>query len=623
MKLATQPRFALLLAVMAFAALPVAALAGAALSKAPGSIVVPENRSIMLHFNHMRRVQVTNPEIADVVVSSIMQLAVYGKQRGVTTLYVWDKTGLHEYEVSVTGQSPAEKVAAELRGALGGNLSYVVVGEDTVLVEGELGTADMVHRARQIIAARGQAPVKTVDLIRVAGAPQLPAEGAAAALEDIFGDTVQYRILDEKTLVVQGDVRDPAEVERISTVIAATSRGDLKIINLVKYNDELASPPLDRIRAAIGDELRVWQVKGRTVAVDGTVVSDDEYERIGTILQQFAPDANVINLVRVVKPRPSIDEYARELVEAFGSDIEVKQMGLETLSLEGTVTSQQMLDHYHAVLEAMEPPYRVLDCLRIVDPYKDQVEVAALICELSQDDLDSLGVEWGSIGVSDEGVGLIGQPILMDVNVPGGVDFYGDVGATLSAILQDSRSRVLSRPRVIVNDGEEGEILVGGEVPIPIVQPGTAGVTTVTIEYKPYGVRLDFRPTIKTDGKTIDLSILPEVSSLDWTNGVTISGFRVPAMRTRRAKAVVSIPDGGTLLLGGLLQREEATVERSIPLLSKIPIIGDLFKHKSFTQGDTELVILLTPKIVTGTAHGPGFVHPAEQELRDMSRLDD
>ena len=341
------------------------------------------------------------------------------------------------------------------------------------------------------------------------------------------------------------------------------------------------------------------------------------------ILQQFAPDANVINLVRVVKPRPSIDEYARELVEAFGSDIEVKQMGPETLSLEGTVTSQQMLDHYHAVLEAMEPPYRVLDCLRIVDPYKDQVEVAALICELSQDDLDSLGVEWGSIGVSDEGVGLIGQPILMDVNVPGGVDFYGDVGATLSAILQDSRSRVLSRPRVIVNDGEEGQILVGGEVPIPIVQPGTAGVTTVTIEYKPYGVRLDFRPTIKTDGKTIDLSILPEVSSLDWTNGVTISGFNIPALRTRRAETVVSIPDGGTLLLGGLLQREEATVERSIPLLSKIPIIGELFKHKSFANGDTELVILLTPKIVTGTAHGPGFVHPAEQELRDMSRLDD
>lgn len=623
MKLSIQPRCVLLLAVMAIAALPVAALAGAALSRAPGSIVVPENRSIMLHFNHMRRVQVTNPEIADVVVSSIMQLAVYGKQRGVTTLYVWDKAGLHEYEVSVTGQSPAEKVAAELRGALGGNLSYVVVGEDTVLVEGELGTIDMAHRARQIIAARGQAPVRIIDLTRVAGAPQLPAEGAAAALEDIFGDSVQYRILDEKTLVVQGDVRDPADVDRISAVIAATARGELKIINLVKYNDELASPPLDRIRAAIGDELRVWQVKGRTVAVDGTVVSDDEYERIGTILQQFAPDANVINLVRVVKPRPSIDEYARELVEAFGPDIEVKQMGPETLSLEGTVTSEQRLEHYQAVLEAMQPPYRVLDCLRIVDPYKDQVEVAALICELSGDDLDRLGVEWGSIGVSDDGVGLVSQPILMDVDAPGGVDFYGNVGATLSALLQDSDSRVLSRPRVIVNDGEEGEILVGGEVPIPIVQPGSAGVTTVTIEYKAYGISLLFRPTVKTDGKTIDLSVVPQVSSLDWTNGVTISGFNIPAMRTRRAKAVVSIPDGGTLLLGGLLQRQEATIERSIPLLSKIPIIGELFRHKSFANGDTELVILLTPKIVTGTAHGPGFVHPAEQELRDMSRLDD
>ncbi len=623
MKLSIRPGYALLPALAAITALMVSTPAGAAFSKAPRSIVVPENRSIMLHFDHMRRVQVTNPEIADVVVSSLMQLAVYGKQRGLTTLYVWDKAGLHEYEVSVTGLSPAEKVSQQLRGALGSELSYVVVGEDTVLVEGELAGAEMVHRARQIIEARRQGPVKIVDLIRVKGSPQLPAAAAAAALEDIFGDAIGYRILDETTLVVQGDVSDPALAERVARVVETTARADVTILNLVKYNDELASPPLDKIRAAIGGELHVWQVKGRTVAVDGSLTSDDEYARISKILEQFAVEANVINLLRVVKPRPPIADYAQELATAFGPDVDVRQMGPETLSLEGTVTSEEMLDHYRNLLAAMAPPYNVIDYLRIVDPYKDQIELAALVCELSRDDIDRLGVDWGVIGVSDDGAGLIGQPFLIDVNIPGGINFYGDVGATVNALLQDTKSRVLSRPRVVVNDGEQGEILVGGEVPIPIVQPGTAGVTTVSIEYKAYGVRLRFTPVVKTDGKTIDLTILPEVSSLDWTNAVSISGFRVPALRTRRAETVVSIPDSGTLVIGGLLQRDEVVSVQRVPLLSSIPIIGELFKQKSFRQGDTELVILLTPRIVTGTAHGPGFVHPGEQELRDMSRLDD
>ena len=603
-----------LILIIIATALPATAQRASRAWQSGSSLVVPEGRALMLHMVEMRRVQIANPEVADVVISSVAQLVVCGKKRGVTTLYVWDRMGLHEFEVCVTGLTAAEKTAEGLAKALGDELTYATVGEDMLVVEGSLENNERLERAHRVIAAQ-KGPVTVIDLVVLAGAKRVPpADAAAEALEEIFGDKLEYVVLDEGSLVVQGDLSDQEEVARVGKVIAAVTAEGLSIVNLVQYNDELATPPLDKIRAAIGEDLKVWQVKGRTVAIDGTVSSDEEYKRLGQVLASFVEDANLINLVQIVKPRPEIGEYAKELQEVFGPDITVRQMGPETLALEGTVTSLEMGKHYSSLLAVMEPPYRVVDYLRVVAPYKERIEISVLVAEISKDDMDNLGVEWGQI-IAD----AVEQPIL--IGIENGLRTIGEIGADLDLLLEDADSRVLSRPKVMVNDGEKADILVGGEVPIPIVAPGAGGVPTVTIEYKPYGVELHITPTIKNDGKTIDMDINPIVSSLDWTNSVTISGFNIPAMRKRSVTTKVSLANGGMLTLGGLLQREQSEVIRKIPVLSEIPVIGKLFTHKRFTSGDSELVIFVSPQIATDAHHGPGYKHPLDKELDNMRKI--
>jgi Flp pilus assembly secretin CpaC len=604
----------LIIIAIAATALPATAKQATRAWQAGSSLVVPEGQALMLHMVDMRRVQVTNPDVADVVISSIAQLVVYGKKRGVTTLYVWDRRGLHEFDVCVTGQTAAEKTAEGLAKALGDDLTYTTVGEDLLLIEGSVEDSERLERTRRVIAGR-RGPVTLIDLVVLEGAKRVPAANAAAkALEEVFGDKIEYVVLDESRLVVQGDLSDEEEVARVGKVITAVTSEGLKIVNLVQYNDELATPPLDKIRAAVGEDLKVWQVKGRTVAIDGTVSSEQEYERLGKVLAAFVKDANPINLVRVVKPRSPISEYARELQEAFGPDIEVKQMGPETLALEGTVTSLEMAKHYQDLLTVMDPPYHVVDYLRVVAPYKERIEIAVLVAEIDNTDMDELGVEWGQIRGND-----VEQPVL--IGIENGVRTIGEIGAALDLLLQDSNSRVLSRPKVMVNDGEQAEILIGGEVPIPVLEPSAGGVATVTIQYKPYGVQLYITPTLKNDGKTIDMDINPVVSSLDWTNSVTISGFNIPAMRSSEVTTKVSLVSGGMLTLGGLLQREQAEIVRKIPVLSDIPIIGNLFKHKSFSAGDTELVIFVSPRIATDAHHEAGYEHPLDKELEEMRQI--
>jgi len=141
---------------------------------------------------------------------------------------------------------------------------------------------------------------------------------------------------------------------------------------------------------------------------------------------------------------------------------------------------------------------------------------------------------------------------------------------------------------------------------VPVVQSAQVGGTgSVTIEYKEFGVRLKILPAI-TSENTLQLKVMPEVSSLDFTNAIVLSGFRIPALRTRRAETTVDIKDGQSLIIGGLLQNETAKLVKKIPLLGDLPIIGELFKNRSFVNNETELVIIITPQIVKPTARAEG-----------------
>ncbi len=583
------------------------------------SVVVSEGRSIMLQFNEMHRVQIANPEVADVVIASKKALAIYGKSRGVTTLYVWDKVGLHKYEVNVTGSLPAERVARELRQAIALGLQYTVAGEDILVIEGAVQTPEAAQRARSISDAYADM-LTIVDLISVEGTPQIAAEATATALKEVLTADVEYKVLDERTLVVQGDVPDEAELNKIEKVLAAVETENVKIVNLVQYNESIASPPLSAIREAIGDRLQVWQVRGRTVAIDGTVETQTEADRISKILEGFSDQANIIDLVQVVPPRPEIEAYAKKLETTFGEDIGVKVVGPETIAVQGSVPTEEMSKHYQEILNTMEHPYKVVNYLRVVEPDKEQIEVQCLVADLSHGAIEKYGVRHGQAKVNPETgeAQFADQPYLFKTEQ--GVNNWYMLGAQVEALLDDTDSEILARPRVLVNDGGEAEILVGGEIPVPVLQSDSGG-TNIGIEYEPYGVTLTIKPALRDDGKKIKLEVQPTVSALDWANGVTVSGFDIPALTKRSAATTVTVPDGGTLGIGGLLKREDVKTVREIPVLSKIPIIGELFKHKSFQQGKSELVIFVTPRIATADVHEPGYKHPADEKVQEIQTV--
>ena len=168
-----------------------------------------------------------------------------------------------------------------------------------------------------------------------------------------------------------------------------------------------------------------------------------------------------------------------------------------------------------------------------------------------------------------------------------------DLGAVLRVLDQTGAFQSLAEPNLIAYNGQEASFLAGGEFPVPVVQGATG---TVTIQFKEFGVRLTFRPTIA--GDVIRLRVRPEVSSLDFANGLTLSGFRIPALSTRRAETDVELRDGQSFAIAGLLDNLAQDDKAAIPILSQIPILGPLFKSKAVRAERTELMVLITPRLV-------------------------
>jgi pilus assembly protein CpaC len=167
------------------------------------------------------------------------------------------------------------------------------------------------------------------------------------------------------------------------------------------------------------------------------------------------------------------------------------------------------------------------------------------------------------------------------------------VAGLLHALQSTGYFQSLAEPNLIAYNGQEASFLAGGEIPVPVVS-GTSG--NVSVSYKEFGIRLNFVPTIA--GDAIRLKVRPEVSSLDFANGVTLNGFRIPALTTRRAETSVELRDGQSFAIAGLLDNISENDKDAIPVMSKLPIIGPLFKNISRNKQQTELMVLITPRLV-------------------------
>jgi pilus assembly protein CpaC len=192
-------------------------------------------------------------------------------------------------------------------------------------------------------------------------------------------------------------------------------------------------------------------------------------------------------------------------------------------------------------------------------------------------------------------------------------------GAVIADLQQKNLLQILAEPNLIAVNGKEASFLAGGEFPFPVVQPGQ-GFAAVTIQFREFGVKLKFTPVIMPSG-AIHLHVVPEVSALDFANGLTISGFNVPALTTRKADTEFEIRDGQSFVIAGLMDNRVTSVMNKMPGIGDIPVLGYLFRSKNLTKSRSELMVMVTARKISPLAeppHGP----PAPRPYLDKDKFD-
>lgn len=186
-----------------------------------------------------------------------------------------------------------------------------------------------------------------------------------------------------------------------------------------------------------------------------------------------------------------------------------------------------------------------------------------------------------------------------------------NLGATIQALETAGVVETLAEPNVLAENGKEASFLAGGEFPYPVVQGGNVGGTTaVTIQFRQFGVRLNFIPTITPRG-TIRLQVAPEVSALDYANGITLQGFTVPGVSVRNVSTEVELSEGQSFAIGGLLDNRETETLNKIPFIGDVPILGKFFQSKQKRRTNTELIVIVTPQLVRPVPPGVKIPEPA------------
>ncbi len=310
------------------------------------------------------------------------------------------------------------------------------------------------------------------------------------------------------------------------------------------------------------------------------------------------------------------------------ADIRVTGAG-ERLELNGSVPTQEISDGIGKLGTAYAK--QVANSLRVIPIKPREVELKLQIIEVDRTKLDQFAVNFNlannKVPVTT-GTGAFSNPLNLAISyLPQGVNF------NIQDLAQRSVLQILAEPTLTTLSGTPARFLSGGEFPIPVAQAaatGSAGAV-VTIQFRPYGVKVDFLPVVGTDG-SIRLKISPEVSTLDYANAITISGFTVPALSTRRAETEVELRDGQSFVLSGLLDRRTIENLGRVPGIAKIPILGELFRSKNNTHSLTELVFIVTAKLVEPSAtlpttNSPAIVEPYmtqeqfDEELRRKQNL--
>jgi pilus assembly protein CpaC len=331
-----------------------------------------------------------------------------------------------------------------------------------------------------------------------------------------------------------------------------------------------------------------------------------------------------------VSVRRDLSHLAEQIRNLFpGEPVTVAGSGKDVI-LSGTVSNKYVIDKAAEVAAGyVEKKENVVNLLKQAEGVaSNQVLLRVRFAEVSRNALQELGASFVANGYKNDWFGRTSTQQFaapdFDSSTQGGLTFSDflnvflfntkhGVGAVVKALQSKGLFQSLAEPNLIALNGKEASFLAGGEYPYPVSQGG-GNNNAVTIVFKEFGVRLSFTPTV-LGGDLINLKVKPEVSSLDFANGVSVSGFRVPALSTRRTETEVELQDGQTFAIAGLMNNTVSSTMAKVPGIGDIPILGYLFRSRAYQKQQTELVVMITPQIVrrgsTGVSQGlPSAVEP-------------
>jgi pilus assembly protein CpaC len=322
---------------------------------------------------------------------------------------------------------------------------------------------------------------------------------------------------------------------------------------------------------------------------------------------------------------PAITTLEQHLQTLFPGEAITVSVSEEAMILSGLVSSTAVMLRAGEIAASSSTKSKVINMLQVPGGSESQqVMLQVRFAEVNRKALTELGINlfvnrdrFAARSTTQQ----FAAPVFDDEK-PGGMvfsDFLNlfffdkkeGIGGVIKALEARGGFQSLAEPNLIAYNGQEASFLAGGEFPIPIVQ-GTNNA--VTVEFKEFGIRLNFKPTIA--GDVIRLKVRPEVSALDFANGISLGGFRIPALTTRRAETDVELRDGQSFAIAGLLDNIRQDDSSAIPILSKLPIIGYLFKSKAERAEETELMVLITPRLVRPL--NPDEVPPLPTSIRPL-----
>ncbi len=298
-----------------------------------------------------------------------------------------------------------------------------------------------------------------------------------------------------------------------------------------------------------------------------------------------------------------IDSQIRALFPK--DDIRLSQAN-GSVVLSGSVANATTATQAQSVVEAAG--FKTVNMLATPVKNTAQVQLQVRVAEVSRSRVKDFGTSYtyqgansGAYANSGSGPSSLASVAngIMSGTLSSALNLFmmgGNTMAMIRALQTQGALRELAEPNLIAMDGQQASFLAGGEFPVPIIQGGS-DKSTVSIIFKEYGVRLNFKPTI-IDEDHIRLELEPEVSTIDFANGVKFDGFLIPALRTRRAKTGVELRDGQSFALAGLLDNNESRTLSKVPVLGDIPVLGALFKSKNFQKNETELIFIVTAQLV-------------------------